>query len=291
MITERTGVIGPDGRGLPGRIDLVELGAVTVRGNGIDDHQVRHQRQGVRAVGGLAREAVHRGRRPARPVARGLRRVDDRGVLSAQQFARDWFASGRAAGRAEEQPEDRGQGRTPGSPARTSGPPSTARACSSTAWTGSTSPSRPSPRSPHSSRPASTGPGHRPVLRRPRRPDRRGRVGQQRHLRQHRAAQPPVPDHESGSGRGPPRGRVQPQAGLRPAVREAEHRRAAAHGPRGPRPHDRRAHHQPDARPVRGPGAGQPAALHRGPARRVRPAVRLAVRPRATHDRRTGSTS
>ncbi|RMI92039.1 phage portal protein [Streptomyces sp. ZS0098] len=94
IITERSGVIGPDGRGLPGRVDLVELGAVSVRGNGptitkyvIDGHEyepwdVWHERQYTVAGCPLGLS----------PVAFAAWTIEE--TLSAQQFARDWFAGG-----------------------------------------------------------------------------------------------------------------------------------------------------------------------------------------------------
>lgn len=94
IITERTGVIGPDGRGLPGRVDLVELGSVTVRANGsritkyvIDgkDYEpwdVWHEKQYT--VAGLPLGLS--------PVAFAAWSIEQ--SLNAQQFARDWFAAG-----------------------------------------------------------------------------------------------------------------------------------------------------------------------------------------------------
>ncbi|MFF0136759.1 phage portal protein [Streptomyces sp. NPDC005227] len=94
LITERTGVIGPDGRGLPGRIDLVELGAVTVRGNGstitkfvingteYEPWEVWHEKQYTAAGSPLGLS----------PVAYAAWTIEE--SLSAQQFARDWFAGG-----------------------------------------------------------------------------------------------------------------------------------------------------------------------------------------------------
>ncbi|MFM9604258.1 phage portal protein [Streptomyces turgidiscabies] len=93
-ITERTGVIGPDGRGLPGRIDLVELGAVTVRGKGstitkfvingkeYEPWEVWHEKQYTVAGCPLGLS----------PVAYAAWTIEE--TLSAQQFARDWFAGG-----------------------------------------------------------------------------------------------------------------------------------------------------------------------------------------------------
>jgi HK97 family phage portal protein len=94
IITERTGVIGPDGRGLPGRIDLVELGEVTVRANGseitkykiggkeYEPWEVWHERQYTIAGFPLGLS----------PVAYAAWSIEE--SLSAQQFARDWFAGG-----------------------------------------------------------------------------------------------------------------------------------------------------------------------------------------------------
>ncbi|MGW3724152.1 phage portal protein [Streptomyces sp. NPDC000851] len=94
IITERTGVVGPDGRGLPGRIDLVELGAVTVRGNGptinkfvvngkeYEPWEIWHEKQYT--VAGLPLGLS--------PVAYAAWTIEE--TLSAQQFARDWFAGG-----------------------------------------------------------------------------------------------------------------------------------------------------------------------------------------------------
>ncbi|MEU5707884.1 phage portal protein [Streptomyces flaveolus] len=94
IITERTGVIGPDGRGLPGRVDLVELGSVAVRGKGTtitkfiidgkeyDPWDVWHEKQYT--VAGLPLGLS--------PVAYAAWTIEE--TLSAQQFARDWFAGG-----------------------------------------------------------------------------------------------------------------------------------------------------------------------------------------------------
>jgi HK97 family phage portal protein len=94
IITERTGVIGPDGRGLPGRIDLVELGAVTVRGKGstitkfvihgkeYEPWEIWHEKQYT--VAGMPLGLS--------PVAYAAWTIEE--TLSAQQFARDWFAGG-----------------------------------------------------------------------------------------------------------------------------------------------------------------------------------------------------
>lgn len=94
LITERTGVIGPDGRGLPGRIDLVELGDVTVRANGprirkfkicgteYDPWDVWHEKQYTVAGFPLGLS----------PVAYAAWTIEE--SLNAQQFARDWFGAG-----------------------------------------------------------------------------------------------------------------------------------------------------------------------------------------------------
>lgn len=94
IITERSGVIGPDGRGLPGRIDLVELGSVTIRGNGAtitkfvingkeyEPWEVWHEKQYTVAGFPLGLS----------PVAYAAWTIEE--TLSAQQFARDWFAAG-----------------------------------------------------------------------------------------------------------------------------------------------------------------------------------------------------
>lgn len=94
LITERSGVIGPDGRGLPGRIDLVELGDVTVRANGsqitkfkicgteYDPWDVWHEKQYTVAGFPLGLS----------PVAYAAWTIEE--SLNAQQFARDWFAAG-----------------------------------------------------------------------------------------------------------------------------------------------------------------------------------------------------
>lgn len=94
IITERTGVIGPDGRGLPGRIDLVELSTVSVRGNGstitkfvigtkeYEPWEIWHEKQYTVAGVPLGLS----------PVAYAAWTIEE--TLSAQQFARDWFAAG-----------------------------------------------------------------------------------------------------------------------------------------------------------------------------------------------------
>ncbi|MET9876568.1 phage portal protein [Actinacidiphila glaucinigra] len=94
IITERSGVIGPDGRGLPGRIDLVALSDVTVRANGseitkytiagkeYDPWDVWHEKQYTVAGVPLGLS----------PVAYAAWTIEE--SLNAQQFARDWFAGG-----------------------------------------------------------------------------------------------------------------------------------------------------------------------------------------------------
>lgn len=94
IITERSGVIGPDGRGLPGRVDLAELGSVTVRANGAtitkfiingteyDPWDVWHEKQYTVAGFPLGLS----------PVAYAAWSIE--ASLNAQQFARDWFAAG-----------------------------------------------------------------------------------------------------------------------------------------------------------------------------------------------------
>ncbi|MFJ8081972.1 phage portal protein [Streptomyces sp. NPDC096205] len=94
IITERSGVIGPDGRGLPGRIDLVELGSVSVRGKGstitkyviggkeYEPWDVWHEKQYT--VAGFPMGLS--------PVAYAAWTIEE--TISAQQFARDWFAGG-----------------------------------------------------------------------------------------------------------------------------------------------------------------------------------------------------
>jgi len=94
IITERTGVVGPDGRGLPGRIELVELSTVSVRGNGptitkfviggkeYEPWEVWHEKQYTVAGTPLGLS----------PVAYAAWTIEE--TLSAQQFARDWFAAG-----------------------------------------------------------------------------------------------------------------------------------------------------------------------------------------------------
>ncbi|GAA2108739.1 phage portal protein [Streptomyces synnematoformans] len=94
ITTERSGVIGPDGRGLPARIDLVTLSDVTVRATGSQITEVRvagkvydpadiwHERQYT--VAGLPLGLS--------PVAYAAWTIEE--GLNAQQFARDWFAGG-----------------------------------------------------------------------------------------------------------------------------------------------------------------------------------------------------
>jgi HK97 family phage portal protein len=94
IITERTGVIGPDGRGLPGRVELVELSTVSVRGSGpvitkfviggkeFEPWEVWHEKQYTVAGVPLGLS----------PVAYAAWTIEE--TLSAQQFARDWFAAG-----------------------------------------------------------------------------------------------------------------------------------------------------------------------------------------------------
>lgn len=94
IITERSGVIGPDGRGLPARIDLVALSDVTVRAKGSEITEVRvggtkyepediwHERQYT--VAGLPLGLS--------PVAYAAWTIEE--SLNAQAFARDWFAGG-----------------------------------------------------------------------------------------------------------------------------------------------------------------------------------------------------
>ncbi|MET9583650.1 phage portal protein [Streptomyces sp. NPDC006539] len=94
IITERSGVIGPDQRGLPARIDLVALGDVTVRATGseitkfviggteYDPWDVWHEKQYT--VAGMPLGLS--------PVAYAAWTIEE--SLNAQQFARDWFAGG-----------------------------------------------------------------------------------------------------------------------------------------------------------------------------------------------------
>lgn len=94
LITERSGVVGPDGRGLPGRIDLVTLADVVVRAKGAqitkfviagteyDPWDVWHEKQYT--VAGLPMGLS--------PVAYSAWTIEE--SLNAQRFARDWFAGG-----------------------------------------------------------------------------------------------------------------------------------------------------------------------------------------------------
>jgi HK97 family phage portal protein len=94
IITERSGVIGPDGRGLPARVELVALADVTVRANGseitkfviagkeYDPWDVWHEKQYT--VAGLPLGLS--------PVAYAAWTIEE--SLNAQKFARDWFAGG-----------------------------------------------------------------------------------------------------------------------------------------------------------------------------------------------------
>lgn len=94
LITERSGVVGPDGRGLPARIDLLALADVTVRAQGAeitkyivagveyDPWDVWHERQFT--VAGLPLGLS--------PVAYAAWTIEE--SLNAQKFARDWFAGG-----------------------------------------------------------------------------------------------------------------------------------------------------------------------------------------------------
>lgn len=94
IITERSGLIGPDGRGLPARIELVALGDVTVRANGsqilkfviagkeYDPWDIWHEKQYT--VAGLPLGLS--------PVAYAAWTIEE--SLNAQAFARDWFAGG-----------------------------------------------------------------------------------------------------------------------------------------------------------------------------------------------------
>lgn len=94
LITERSGVVGPDGRGLPARIDLLALSDVTVRAQGAeitkyivagveyDPWDVWHEKQFT--VAGLPLGLS--------PVAYAAWTIEE--SLNAQKFARDWFAGG-----------------------------------------------------------------------------------------------------------------------------------------------------------------------------------------------------
>lgn len=94
IISERSAVKGPDGRGLPARIDLVPLSDVTVRARGseitsyliggveYEPWEVWHEKQYT--VAGLPVGLS--------PVAYAAWTIEE--SLSAQQFARDWFGGG-----------------------------------------------------------------------------------------------------------------------------------------------------------------------------------------------------
>ncbi|MFF5977166.1 phage portal protein [Streptomyces sp. NPDC012769] len=94
IVTERSGVIGPDGRGLPARIDLVPLADVTVRvrgseitkyvigGQEYEPWEVWHEKQYTVAGVPLGLS----------PVAYAAWTLEE--SLTAQRFARDWFAGG-----------------------------------------------------------------------------------------------------------------------------------------------------------------------------------------------------
>lgn len=94
LITERSGVMGPDGRGVPARIDLLSLSDVVVRANGAqitkfvvagteyDPWDVWHEKQYT--VAGLPLGLS--------PVAYAAWTIEE--SLNAQQFAREWFAGG-----------------------------------------------------------------------------------------------------------------------------------------------------------------------------------------------------
>ncbi|WP_433519049.1 phage portal protein [Nonomuraea sp. CA-143628] len=94
VIVERSGVVGPDGRGLPARIDLVTLSDVTVRAKGAeitkfivagveyDPWEIWHEKQFT--VAGLPL-----GLSPVAYAAWGIEES-----LNASKFARDWFGGG-----------------------------------------------------------------------------------------------------------------------------------------------------------------------------------------------------
>lgn len=94
VITERSGINGPDGRGLPARIDLVSLSDVTVRAKGsritkyivagaeYDPEDIWHERQYT--VAGLPFGLS--------PIAYAAWSIEE--SLNAGQFARDWFGGG-----------------------------------------------------------------------------------------------------------------------------------------------------------------------------------------------------
>ncbi|GAA5048230.1 HK97 family phage portal protein [Thermocatellispora tengchongensis] len=94
LVTERSGVPGPDGHNLPSRIDLVALSDVTVRATGAqitkyviagveyDPHEVWHEKQFT--VAGLPLGLS--------PVAYAAWTIEEN--LNASRFAKDWFAGG-----------------------------------------------------------------------------------------------------------------------------------------------------------------------------------------------------
>lgn len=94
LITDRSGVKGADGRGLPARIELVALGDVTVRATGsvisqyviagreYDPWDVWHERQFT--VAGLPLGLS--------PVAYAAWTIEE--SLNAGEFAREWFGAG-----------------------------------------------------------------------------------------------------------------------------------------------------------------------------------------------------
>lgn len=94
LITERSGVLGPDGRRLPARIELLALGDVTVRATGAeitkyivagteyDPWEIWHEKQFT--VPGLPLGLS--------PVAYAAWTIEE--SLNAQQFALDWFGAG-----------------------------------------------------------------------------------------------------------------------------------------------------------------------------------------------------
>ncbi|WP_097982262.1 phage portal protein [Streptomyces sp. f150] len=94
IITERSGVIGTDGRGLPARIELVALADVTIRATGseitkfiiggteYEPWEIWHEKQYT--VAGMPLGLS--------PVAYAAWTIEE--SLNAQQFARDWFAGG-----------------------------------------------------------------------------------------------------------------------------------------------------------------------------------------------------
>jgi HK97 family phage portal protein len=94
VISERSGVPGPDGHALPARIDLVALSDVTVRAKGAqitkyivagteyEPWEVWHERQYT--VAGLPFGLS--------PIAYAAWSIEE--SLNAQQFARDWFGGG-----------------------------------------------------------------------------------------------------------------------------------------------------------------------------------------------------